>query len=120
MKALVFHGVGDIRLDDVEKPKMQEPGDAIVRLRTIGVIDVFLPQAMTFPIGVLQFRNLAASGGNCNHRKYIPRLVGLVGTGTLDPSKILTNTEPVTGAIEVYETFDRRPGWIKVELDPAA
>jgi threonine dehydrogenase-like Zn-dependent dehydrogenase len=32
MKAVVFHGVGDIRLDDVPKPKLQEPTDAIVRL----------------------------------------------------------------------------------------
>lgn len=32
MKAVVFHGVGDIRLDDVPEPKIQEPTDAIVRL----------------------------------------------------------------------------------------
>jgi threonine dehydrogenase-like Zn-dependent dehydrogenase len=32
MKAVVFHGVGDIRLDDVREPKLKEPMDAIVRL----------------------------------------------------------------------------------------
>ena len=32
MKAVVFHGVGAIRLDDVPEPKIQEPTDAIVRL----------------------------------------------------------------------------------------
>jgi threonine dehydrogenase-like Zn-dependent dehydrogenase len=32
MKAVVFHGVGDIRLDDVPEPKIEEPTDAIVRL----------------------------------------------------------------------------------------
>ena len=32
MKAVVFHGVGDIRLEDVSDPKIQEPTDAIVRL----------------------------------------------------------------------------------------
>lgn len=32
MKAVVFHGVGDIRLDDVPKPTIQEPTDAIVWL----------------------------------------------------------------------------------------
>ncbi len=32
MKAVVFHGVGDIRLDDVPDPRIQEPFDAIVRL----------------------------------------------------------------------------------------
>ncbi|HXH12961.1 MAG TPA: zinc-dependent alcohol dehydrogenase [Alphaproteobacteria bacterium] len=32
MKAIVFHGVGDIRLEDVPEPKIQAPTDAIVRL----------------------------------------------------------------------------------------
>jgi threonine dehydrogenase-like Zn-dependent dehydrogenase len=32
MKAVVFHGVGDIRLDTVPEPKIEEPTDAIVRL----------------------------------------------------------------------------------------
>lgn len=32
MKAVVFHGVGDIRLDDVDEPKIIEATDAIVRL----------------------------------------------------------------------------------------
>src|SRR5947207_10301988 len=32
MKAVVFHGVGDIRLDDVREPKLKEQTDAIVRL----------------------------------------------------------------------------------------
>lgn len=51
-----------------------------------------------------------------NHRCYIPKLVA---TGALDPTEILTQREPVTGAIEAYEAFDQRqPGWIKVELLP--
>ena len=32
MKAVVFHGVGDIRLEEVPEPKLQAPTDAIVRL----------------------------------------------------------------------------------------
>src|SRR5256885_2200715 len=32
MKAIVFHGVGDIRLDTVKEPKIKEDTDAIVRL----------------------------------------------------------------------------------------
>lgn len=37
MKALVFHDVGDIRLDDVEAPKIQEPTDAIIRLTSSAI-----------------------------------------------------------------------------------
>src|SRR6266576_615720 len=32
MKAVVFHGIGDVRLDDVPMPTLKEPTDAIVRL----------------------------------------------------------------------------------------
>lgn len=32
MKAVVFHGVGDIRLEDVPDPKLKDPFDAVVRL----------------------------------------------------------------------------------------
>jgi threonine dehydrogenase-like Zn-dependent dehydrogenase len=32
MKAVVFHGVGDIRLDDVREPTIEQPTDAVVRL----------------------------------------------------------------------------------------
>jgi threonine dehydrogenase-like Zn-dependent dehydrogenase len=94
---------------------------AVCKAGTISVIGVFPPQAMTFPIGALQQRNLTVKGGNCNHRRYIPRLVSLVASGAFDPTDVLTQEEPVTAAIEAYETFDRRrPGWIKVELLPKA
>jgi len=32
MKAVLFHGVGDIRVDDVPDPQIQDTTDAIVRL----------------------------------------------------------------------------------------
>ena len=37
MKAVVFHDVGDIDLEDVPDPHIQDPTDAIVRL-TAGAI----------------------------------------------------------------------------------
>jgi threonine dehydrogenase-like Zn-dependent dehydrogenase len=37
VKAVVFHGVGDIRLDDVEEPTLQEPTDAIIRLTSSAI-----------------------------------------------------------------------------------
>ncbi len=32
MKAVVFHDIGDIRLDDVQAPKLMDPQDAIVKI----------------------------------------------------------------------------------------
>jgi threonine dehydrogenase-like Zn-dependent dehydrogenase len=106
---------------DAPPQSMVWAAQAVMKAGVIGVIGVFPPQAMTAPMGTIQQRNLTVRGGNCNHRKYMPMLVGLVATGAVDPTEILTNTEPLTSAIEAYEAFDRRePGWIKVELQPAA
>ncbi len=57
--------------------------------------------------------------GNCNHRKYIPVLLEMVRNGTVDPSRILTQVEPLSSAVNAYRAFDeRQQGWIKVELQP--
>ncbi len=37
MKAVVFHDIGDIRLDDIGEPKIQEPTDAIVRITAAAI-----------------------------------------------------------------------------------
>lgn len=37
MKAVVFHGIGDIRLDSVDDPRIEAPTDAIVRITTSAI-----------------------------------------------------------------------------------
>jgi threonine dehydrogenase-like Zn-dependent dehydrogenase len=37
VRAVVFHGVGDIRLDTVPEPKIERPTDAIVRITTAAI-----------------------------------------------------------------------------------
>lgn len=37
MKAIVFHDVGDIRLDEVPEPRLQDPTDAIIRITTSAI-----------------------------------------------------------------------------------
>lgn len=57
-----------------------------------------------FPLGEARNKNLRIHLGNCNHRKYIPRLLDLIKSGV----------------IEAYQAFDRQEeGWLKVELEPA-
>jgi threonine dehydrogenase-like Zn-dependent dehydrogenase len=46
--------------------------------------------------------------GNTPHRRYLPHLVDLVATGAIDPTKVLTQREPLEDAIEPYKAFDRR------------
>lgn len=94
---------------------------AVAKAGTISIIGVYPPTANAFPIGKAMNKNLTLRMGNCNHRKYVPMLVELVRTGAIDPSIILTRREPLQSAIEAFEAFDKRqPGWLKVELEPAA
>ena len=108
-----------------------EPGDAssmvlewgvksVAKAGTISLIGVY-GKVDTYPIGDAFEKNLTLMMGNCNHRRYLPHLIELVGTGAIDPAQILTQREPMTSAIEAYKAFDKRqPGWIKVKLEPEA
>ncbi len=95
--------------------------EACAKAGTLAVIGVYPITARFFPIGRAMGKNLTLNAGNCNHRKYIPDLVEMVRTGAIDPTKVLTQVEPMTNVIEAYKQFDaRKPGWVKVELKPRA
>jgi threonine dehydrogenase-like Zn-dependent dehydrogenase len=95
--------------------------EALAKAGTLSIIGVYPTSARTFPIGTAVNMNLTIQMGNCPHRRYIPHLLELVEAGTVQPSKVLTQIEPLTDAIEAFEAFDRRErGWIKVGLAPAA
>ena len=122
--------VQTIASDAKPQGEQWKPGDApmlasawavksLAKAGTLGIIGVYPPSDMFFPIGAAMNKNLTINMGNCNHRTYIPKLVDKVAAGTTDPTTVLTQIEPMSDAIEAYKQFDlRRPGWIKVELKP--
>src|SRR6185295_9727337 len=73
MKAVVFHGIGDIHLGGSARPQNS------------GAHGCYRP-----PHREAMMKNLTLGMGNCNHRKYIPLLIELVSGGVFDPSTILT------------------------------
>ena len=92
----------------------------LAKAGTLSIIGVYPPTARRFPLGMAMNKNLSLRMGNCPHRKYLPMLVDLVRNGTIDPTHVLTEAEPLTSAVEAYKAFDtRQPGWVKVKLDPA-
>jgi threonine dehydrogenase-like Zn-dependent dehydrogenase len=94
---------------------------SVAKAGTIGIIGVYPPTVESFPIGEAMNKNLSILAGNCNHRRYIPELIGLVASGAVEPDQILTNRGEMVSAIEAYEAFDaRRSGWTKVELLPTS
>lgn len=106
------------------------PGDApsqvltwavkgLAKAGTLSIIGVYPENHRFFPIGIAMNKNLTINMGNCNHRKYIPSLVDMVRNGTVDPTNILTQVEPLTSVLDAYKAFDQRQaGWVKVELVP--
>jgi len=91
--------------------------DAVAKCGTIAIVGVYPDSDRFFSIGKAMNKNLRLNMGNCPHRAYIPRLIELVRSGTVDPLTVLTQAGELTDAIAAYESFDRREdGWVKVAL----
>ena len=93
---------------------------SVAKAGTISIIGVYPPKLKSFPIGEAMAKDLTVRAGNCNHRKYLPRLIELVRSGVFHPEEFFTQRVPVTSAIDAYHRFDQHEaGWLKVKLEPA-
>lgn len=105
------------RAGDAPSQVLEWAVEAIAKAGTLAIIGLYPLTASTFPIGLALQKNLTIKGGNCPHRRYIPKLISLIQAGSLRPERILTRHEHLPGALAAYHAFDRRePGWVKVEL----
>ena len=94
--------------------------ECLAKAGTLSIVGLY-PEGRLFRIGEAMDKNLTIKAGATPHRKYIPHLVDLVASGVIDPTTVLTQTEPLVDAIEAYKAFDRHDqGWVKVELKPEA
>ena len=92
---------------------------ALAKAGTLSIIGVYPETLQEFPLGKAMEKNITMNMGNCNHRKYLSRLVDLVASGAVDPSKFLTKVCPLSEAVDAYKHFDKREeGWLKVEILP--
>lgn len=119
MKAVIFHGVGDIRLEDVPEPAIEQPTDAIVRITATAICQADLHFVRgTFPgmkEGTILGHEAVGVIEQFGHE------VRKVRNGSFDPTGLITRQEGLGSATDAYRAFDlRRPGWLKVELIPSA
>ncbi|WP_110648835.1 zinc-dependent alcohol dehydrogenase [Salinicola peritrichatus] len=106
---------------DAPSQALQWAIEGLAKAGTLSIIGVYPLDFRSFPIGMAMNRNLTLKMGNCNHSKYIPKLVEMTRSGRIDPADILSHASPISEVIEAYKAFDRREeGWIKVELEPQA
>lgn len=109
----------DWHLGDAPSQALLWSVEALAKAGTLSIVGSYPSEAWFFPLGIARNKNIRINMGVCNHQKYISMLVGMVRTGVIDPSKVLTKVEPLTSAIEAYKALDeRRAGWIKVKLEP--
>jgi threonine dehydrogenase-like Zn-dependent dehydrogenase len=95
--------------------------ECLAKAGTLSIVGVYGERSKTFPIGMAMNMNLTVKMGNCHHRKYIPKLLGLLRSGEVDVARMLTQHEPLASAVDALKAFDRRePGWVKVQLDVSA
>ena len=93
--------------------------ESVAKAGTVSVIGVYPAPLLDFPMEQVMEKDLTLKGGNCNHRRYMPKMIELVRSGVIRPEQFLTQIEPITSAVEAYHAFDRHErGWIKVKLDP--
>ncbi len=92
--------------------------EALAKAGTLSIIGSYPAKAKFFPLGPARNKNIRINMGICNHQKYIPILINMTRSGTIDPTQVLTRVEPITSAVEAYTAFaERRPGWMKVKLE---
>lgn len=100
---------------------------------TLGVVGVFIPQdpgasdplakngEIAFDFGKFWFKGQKMGTGQCNVKAYNRRLAELIHEDRVRPSSIVSHNLPLTEAPTAYKNFDeRRDGWHKVVLHPAA
>ncbi|OMH34091.1 zinc-dependent alcohol dehydrogenase [Tersicoccus sp. Bi-70] len=102
---------------DAPSQALQWSVGSVAKGGRLGIIGVYPPALTSFPIGEAMNKNLIVKMGNCNHHTVTPPLLDIVAAGLFDPTKLITQHEPLTSAVEAYESFDRREeGWLKTEL----
>ena len=71
------------------------------------------------PMGAAFNKALTLKLGQTHVHKYLPRLLGLIESGSIDPSFVVTHRAPLDEAPALYKTFrDKEDGCVKVVLKP--
>jgi threonine dehydrogenase-like Zn-dependent dehydrogenase len=86
---------------------------------TLSVPGVYLGHADTFPMGPLMNKALTVNSGQTHVQRYLDPLLEMIEDGDVDPSFVVTHTEPLERGPEMYRTFrEKEDGCVKVVLEP--
>jgi threonine dehydrogenase-like Zn-dependent dehydrogenase len=114
--------VYDDSMDD-ESQAVAEPMQAlywavesIAKSGTLAIVGTYPPRFESFPLGRAFDRNLTIKSGICHHRRYIPQLMQMMSSGSIDPMRILPKRVRPIAASEAFSSFGADSlGWSYVE-----
>lgn len=113
MRAVVWHGKRDVRVEDVPDPVIKEPTDAVVRMTSSGLCgsDLHLYEVLA----QIRFRM-----GQANVRRWLDDVLPLpTEVDPLGVDDFATHRVPLENAAEAYRTYQRKEdGAIKFLLRP--
>jgi threonine dehydrogenase-like Zn-dependent dehydrogenase len=93
--------------------------DAVRKGGNVVVIGVYGPPWNLIPIGTAMNKNLTLRMGQCNVRRYMPRLLEHIQTGRVDAKAIITHRVPLEEVDAAYHLFAaKKDGCIKAVLIP--
>ncbi len=86
---------------------------------TVSVPGVYFGVADKIPLGAVMNKALTIKTGQTHVPRYYETLLPKIESGEIDPSFVITHTEPLEKGPEMYRTFrEKEDGCIKVVLKP--
>lgn len=85
---------------------------------TISIPGVYGSGYDQFPLGLLFNRNIQINMGQCPVKKYNERLLHLIETGRIDPTKVISHKMKLDDAPKGYGGFDKKKDIMKIILKP--
>lgn len=85
----------------------------------VSIIGVYGPPWNLVDVGSAMNKGLTIKAGQCDVKRYMPRLVEHIRKGRIDPKALITHRVPLEETAEMYRIFNaRRDGVLKVALIP--
>lgn len=86
---------------------------------TVSIVGVYGGYLDKIPMGSAINRGLTFRMAQTPVQRYLPKLLGLIEEGKIDPSFVITHTAPLADGPDLYKTFrDKEDGCVKVVMKP--
>lgn len=110
----------DAVIEAVGRPETVHLAFELVRTGgVISMVGVLLQQDLAFPMGTAFMKDITFRVGLINVQRFLPPLLALVRSNTIDPTVLISHHLPLASGREAYDLFgQRKDGCMKVVLTP--